>query len=482
MEKEASLQEVPFDSDRKLMSTVNQVDDQHYRVAVKGAPDVLLERVTHVDVDGKILPIDENQRQEILKANHEMAQQALRVLALAYKPVDQLYEDPKTENVETKLIFAGLVGMIDPERPEAKAAVEQAHRAGIRTIMITGDHQVTAQAIAERLGILKPGEEDRVLTGAQLDQLSDETFAKNVKKYAVYARVSPAHKVRIVKAWQKNGEVVAMTGDGVNDAPSLKQADIGVGMGITGTEVSKSASDMVLADDNFATIVVAVREGRKVFSNIQKAIQYLMSANLGEVLTVFVMTLLSWDILKPVQLLWINLVTDTLPAIALGVEPEEPGLMSRRPRGRKSNFFSGGVASSIAYQGLLEGALVLGVYMLGLHVGPHVMTPKLQHADALTMAYVTLGLIQLFHAFNSKSIHQSIFKIHPFANKWFNWSILISTVMLAVTILIPGLNGLFSVTELNLLQWGIVVAAGFLMIIIVELVKWAQRRRAAHEN
>lgn len=333
LEKYKRIQEVPFDSERKLMSTVNK-DGEQYFVAVKGAPDMLLQRVTRIENGGQVEPITDKQKQNILAQNKQMAQQALRVLGLAYKKVDQLYTDPTTDNVEQDLIFAGLVGMIDPERGEAKAAVAEAKSAGIRTVMITGDHQTTAQAIAERLGIIEKGQDSRVLTGAELDKLDDEYFKQHVGDYSVYARVSPEHKVRIVKAWQANDKIVAMTGDGVNDAPSLKQADIGIGMGITGTEVSKGASDMVLADDNFATIVEAVKQGRKVFSNIQKAILYLMSCNVGEVLTVFMMTMLGWDILAPVQLLWINLVTDTLPAIALGVEPVEVGIMKRKPRGR----------------------------------------------------------------------------------------------------------------------------------------------------
>lgn len=468
------VQEVPFDSERKLMSTVNR-DQNQYFVAVKGAPDELMKRVTKITIDGKITAITEDQKKTILATNQGMAQKALRVLGLAYKKVDQLYDDPSTDNVEQDLIFAGLVGMIDPERAEAKAAVAEAHSAGIRTVMITGDHQVTAQAIAERLGILKKGESKRVLTGAELDNLSDDYFVKHVSDYSVYARVSPEHKVRIVKAWQANEKIVAMTGDGVNDAPSLKQADIGIGMGITGTEVSKGASDMVLADDNFATIVEAVKQGRKVFSNIQKAILYLMSCNVGEVLTVFMMTMLGWDILAPVQLLWINLVTDTLPAIALGVEPVEKGIMKRKPRGRKSNFFSGGVASSIIYQGILEGVLVLGAYQIGLHVGPHVGNASLQHGDALTMAFLTLGLIQLFHAINSKYIHQSIFRKHTFFNKWFNGAIIIAALIMAAVEL-PFMTKFFDVTELDGGQWLVILIAGLCMIIIVEIVKFFQRR------
>lgn len=468
------LQEVPFDSERKLMSTVNRNGAQYF-VAVKGAPDQLLKRVTKIEQDGQITAISSQQKEAILEANQKMAKNALRVLGLAYKNIDQLYDEPTTDNVEQDLVFAGLVGMIDPERPEAKKAIVEAHEAGIRTVMITGDFQVTAQAIAERLGILKPGQDERVVTGAQLDEISDDYLQEHVPDYSVYARVSPEHKVRIVKAWQARGKIVAMTGDGVNDAPSLKQADIGIGMGITGTEVSKGASDMILADDNFATIVEAVKQGRKVFSNIQKAILYLMSCNVGEVLTVFMMTMLGWDILAPVQLLWINLVTDTLPAIALGLEPVEQGIMKRAPRGRKSNFFSGGVSSSIVYQGILEGLLVLTTYQLGLNFGPHMNNANLQHADALTMAFLTLGLIQLFHAFNSKYIHQSIFSKHTFSNKWFNWAIVISALVMAAVEL-PFMTKFFDVTELNGLQWLIVLAAGACMIIIVEIVKFCQRR------
>ncbi|RHW54250.1 calcium-translocating P-type ATPase, PMCA-type [Lactobacillus bombicola] len=467
------LQEVPFDSSRKLMSTIN-LDQQQYFVAVKGAPDQLLKRVTRIEQNGKIKPITEEQKAAIVAANQEMAQKALRVLGLAYKTVDQLYDEPTTDNVEQNLIFAGLVGMIDPERPEAKAAIAEAHSAGIKTVMITGDYQVTAQAIAERLGILAPNQDERVVTGSQLDNFSDNYLAEHVPDFSVYARVSPEHKVRIVKAWQSRGKIVAMTGDGVNDAPSLKQADIGIGMGITGTEVSKGASDMILADDNFATIVEAVKQGRKVFSNIQKAILYLMSCNVGEVLTVFMMTMLGWDILAPVQLLWINLVTDTLPAIALGLEPVEKGIMKRMPRGKQSNFFSGGVASSIVYQGILEGILVLTTYQLGLNFGPHVGNTSLQHQDALTMAFLTLGLIQLFHAVNSKYIHQSIFSKRTFANKWFNLAILISAVVMSAVEL-PFMNQFFDVTELNITQWLIVLVAGLGMIVIVEVVKFVQR-------
>lgn len=467
------VQEVPFDSDRKLMSTVHQQADGKYFVAVKGAPDELLKRAVSLWHDDKIVDLDASEKAKILAANNEMAKNALRVLGLAYKVVDDKFTEVNSTVVEQNLIFVGLVGMIDPERPEAKAAVAKAKSAGIRTIMITGDHQVTAAAIAKRLGIIGEDDTNCVITGAELDKISDTDFVKCVANYKVYARVSPEHKVRIVKAWQKNGKIVAMTGDGVNDAPSLKQADIGIGMGITGTEVSKGASDMVLADDNFATIVEAVRQGRKIFSNIQKAILYLMSCNVGEVLTVFMMTMLGWEILAPVQLLWINLVTDTLPAVALGVDPVERDIMKHKPRGKKSNFLSA-VGISIVYQGILEGILVLGVYQIGLHIGPHIGNYKLLHGDALTMAFLTLGLIQLFHAFNSKFITKSIFCKDTLKNKWFNLAIIVSAIIMSA-VEIPGLTSLFKVTELNIAQWLVVLTAGILMIAIVEIVKLFQR-------
>ncbi|MER0122330.1 cation-transporting P-type ATPase [Streptococcus sp. ZJ93] len=475
--------ELPFDSDRKLMSTVHPLPDGKFFVAVKGAPDQLLHRSTMVDIAGTVGPLTDEVASNIKANNSEMAHQALRVLAGAYKIIDSIPEELTTETLETDLIFTGLIGMIDPERAEAAEAVRVAKEAGIRPIMITGDHQDTAEAIAKRLGIIDEQDaENHVLTGAELNNLSDEEFEKVVGQYSVYARVSPEHKVRIVKAWQNQGKVVAMTGDGVNDAPALKTADIGIGMGITGTEVSKGASDMVLADDNFATIIVAVEEGRKVFSNIQKTIQYLLSANTAEVLTIFLATLFGWDVLQPVHLLWINLVTDTFPAIALGVEPAEPGVMSHKPRGRKSSFFSGGVMSSIIYQGILQGALVLAVYGYAIANPVHVGDMKAIHADALTMAFATLGLIQLFHAYNVKSVYQSILTVGPFKSKTFNWSILVSFILLAATIVIEPLEAIFHVTHLDLSQWAVVLIGSFSMIIIVELVKLVQRTLGMDKN
>ena len=481
LKSEPRVAELPFDSDRKLMSTIHKEADGTYFVAVKGAPDQLLKRVTRIEINGEVRPITDEDKQAILATNKDLAKQALRVLMMAYKITNDI---PTLESavVESDLIFSGLVGMIDPERPEAAEAVRVAKEAGIRPIMITGDHQDTAEAIAKRLGIIDPNDtEDHVFTGAELNELSDEEFQKVFKQYSVYARVSPEHKVRIVKAWQNDGKVVAMTGDGVNDAPSLKTADIGIGMGITGTEVSKGASDMVLADDNFATIIVAVEEGRKVFSNIQKSIQYLLSANMAEVFIIFFATLFGWDVLQPVHLLWINLVTDTLPAIALGVEPAEPGIMTHKPRGRQSNFFDGGVFGAIMYQGVFQTILVLAVYGWGL-VFPEHHTQSEIHADALTMAFATLGLIQLLHAFNVKSVYQSVFKVGLFRNKTFNWAIPVAFVLLMATIVVPGFNNLFHVSHLSLTQWLAVIVGSFLIVVLVELVKAIQRALGKDKN
>lgn len=480
LQTEPRVAELPFDSDRKLMSTIHKQADGRYFVAVKGAPDQLLKRVTKIEENGNIRLITEADKQTILAINKDLAKQALRVLMMAYKYVSEV-PTLETEIIEADLIFSGLVGMIDPERPEAADAVKVAKEAGIRPIMITGDHQDTAEAIAKRLGIIEDDGEDHVFTGAELNELSDEEFQKVFKQYSVYARVSPEHKVRIVKAWQNEGKVVAMTGDGVNDAPSLKTADIGIGMGITGTEVSKGASDMVLADDNFATIIVAVEEGRKVFSNIQKSIQYLLSANMAEVFTIFFATLFGWDVLEPVHLLWINLVTDTLPAIALGVEPAEPGVMTHKPRGRKSSFFDGGVMGAIIYQGIFQTLLVLGVYGWALLYPEHAET-HMMHEDALTMAFATLGLIQLIHAFNVKSVYQSIFTVGAFKNKTFNWSIPVAFVLLMLTIVVPGFNTLFHVSHLSVTQWGAVIIGSLLMLVLVEVVKAVQRALGQDEK
>ena len=463
------IAEVPFDSTRKLMTTIHQLEDGKYLIATKGAPDMLLDRVTKIDKHGEVSAFTEDDRTTLMKLNKEMATQALRVLAMAYKVIDTLPETVDSDSIEHDLIFAGLVGMIDPERKEAAAAIKVAQSAGIRTIMITGDHRDTAQAIAKRLGILRPDQEDGVLTGGELNDISDEELERTVETYSVYARVSPEHKVRIVKAWQKNGKVVSMTGDGVNDAPSLKQADIGVGMGITGTEVSKGASDMVLADDNFETIVVAVEEGRKVFSNIQKAVQYLLSANFGEVMTMFVATMAGWSILEPIHILWINLVTDVFPAIALGLEEAEADIMNHPPRGKSSNFLSNGVLPSIFYQGFFEGGITLFVFWYATEVA------KWGNPVGETMAFATLGLIQLFHAFNVKSVYKSLGEVGAFKNKMFNYAILLSAVMLLSVMVIPGLTTVFDVATLTAGQWLFVVGSAFSIVPIVEISKATMR-------
>lgn len=398
----------PFDSERKLMSVA--VNDKLPTLYLKGAVDELLTRADRILDGEQVREMTAVDREQILKINHQLAKQALRVLGYAYRPLtDAESQSADPAAVEQSLIFIGLSGMIDPPRPEVKAAIQEAKEAGIRPLMITGDHKTTARAIAERLGIIEPGDESGAITGQELNELSDQELKDQVAQYSVYARVAPEHKVRIVKAWQAHDKVVAMTGDGVNDAPALKTADIGVGMGITGTEVSKNAADVVLADDNFATIIAAVKEGRKVFANIQKAIQYLLSANLGEVLTLLIMTMMNWSILAPVQILWINLVTDTFPAIALGVEPAEGDVMKHQPRGNQGSFLAHGVGFNIIYQGILEGLLTLGVYALGILYPVH-QGSALIHADALTMAYITLGLIQLLHACNCKSLQGTILR------------------------------------------------------------------------
>lgn len=469
--------EIPFDSGRKLMSTVHKMADGRHILAVKGAPDQLIKRATHIHLNGQVEPLTDDMRENILTNNKEMARQALRVLAGAYKVLDGVPSELESEQVEVDLVFAGLIGMIDPERSEAAEAIKIAHGAGIRTVMITGDHADTAQAIAERLGILNPNEnnENHVISGAELNEISDEELAQKVKDYAVYARVSPEHKVRIIKAWQANDVTISMTGDGVNDAPSLKQADIGVAMGITGTEVSKGASDMILADDNFATIVAAVEEGRKVFTNIQKAVQFLLSANLGEVMTIFIATLLGWQVLEPVHILWINLVTDVFPAIALGMEPAEPDAMKHAPRSKNQSFLSFGVFPSIVYQGILEGAITLFVYWFGRFVYAAGVTGDADSALAInmaeTMAFATLGLIQLSHAYNVKYVFQSLFSRNPFNNKFLNGATILSGFLLFAVILVPGINTFFDVSPIGTEGWMIVVIASISIIVIVEIVK-----------
>lgn len=478
------LGEIPFDSERKMSTTVHQnknassFGNSPYVILTKGAPDVLINNCTSYFENGEIHPMTEDYRQMLLDQNDQMARQALRVLAMSFKPLEATEDHYTTESHEHQLVYAGMVGEIDPERPEVKDAIATAKSAGIRTVMITGDHQITAAAIAERLGIIDQDNiETGVTTGAYLDTISDEQLENEVEQYSVYARVAPEHKVRIVKAWQsaKHNKVVAMTGDGVNDAPSLKQADIGVGMGITGTEVSKGASDMVLADDNFATIVTAVKEGRKVFSNIQKAVQYLLSANLGEVMTLFVATIMGWQILEPIHILWINLVTDTFPAIALGVEDAEADVMEHLPRGRKTNILSGGLLPALFYQGIYEGGITLFVYWFSHYY------MNFSNSDAEAIAFLTLSFIQLAHAYNSRSVHKSLFSSNPFANKWLNYATIISSLLLLITVFLPGLNAAFGTIHLvgdpeAFTMWAIILLASLSIILYVEIVKFFLRK------
>uniref|UniRef100_UPI00403F426C calcium-translocating P-type ATPase, SERCA-type n=1 Tax=Paenibacillus sp. FSL H8-0332 TaxID=2954742 RepID=UPI00403F426C len=457
--------ELPFDSDRKLMTTIHKLDNGQFRVLTKGAPDVLVSKCSHIYEDGVAVPLTEEHTRRITASNKELADEALRVLAFAYRDEASLPAAPSPEVTEQALVFVGLTGMIDPPREEVRDAVAVCRRAGIRPVMITGDHRDTAAAIAKRLGIIE--DDQAVLTGRELDRISEEDFATRVADYSVYARVSPEHKVRIVKAWRNKGKIVAMTGDGVNDAPALKSADIGVGMGITGTDVAKGVSDMVLADDNFTTIVVAVEEGRKVYSNIRKSIQFLLSANLGEVVTLFIATLIGWRILEPIHILWINLVTDTLPALALGLEKADGDVMAKQPRKSSSSIFADGVGISIIYQGLLEAGLTLMVYYWA-HT----------HYDegiAVTMAFATLGLLQLTHAFNVRSNTKSLFQIGVFSNRYMLGASVISGLLLVLVIIIPGLNEWFGVEHLNGLQWGIVCGAALSIVVIVELVKLVLR-------
>ncbi|MFD2410355.1 calcium-translocating P-type ATPase, SERCA-type [Paenibacillus rhizoplanae] len=457
--------ELPFDSDRKLMTTIHKLDNGQFRVLTKGAPDVLVSKCSHIYEDGVAVPLTEEHTRRITASNKELADEALRVLAFAYRDEASLPAAPSPEVTEQALVFVGLTGMIDPPREEVRDAVAVCRRAGIRPVMITGDHRDTAAAIAKRLGIIE--DDQAVLTGRELDGISEEDFATRVADYSVYARVSPEHKVRIVKAWRNKGKIVAMTGDGVNDAPALKSADIGVGMGITGTDVAKGVSDMVLADDNFTTIVVAVEEGRKVYSNIRKSIQFLLSANLGEVVTLFIATLIGWRILEPIHILWINLVTDTLPALALGLEKADGDVMAKQPRKSSSSIFADGVGISIIYQGLLEAGLTLMVYYWA-HT----------HYDegiAVTMAFATLGLLQLTHAFNVRSNTKSLFQIGVFSNRYMLGASVISGLLLVLVIIIPGLNEWFGVEHLNGLQWGIVCGAALSIVVIVELVKLVLR-------
>ena len=464
--------EAPFDSMRKMMSTLHGAGDKVVQYT-KGAPDEILRRCTRYIKDGHEMPMTENVRAEILAANKAMADRALRVLAAALRTYDRMPASTEPEALETELCFVGLVGMIDPVRPEVKAAIDECHRAGIRAIMITGDHIDTATAIAKELGILEGGK--RAITGAELSAMSDAEFEKVFRDIAVYARVQPEHKTRIVNAWRGAGYVTAMTGDGVNDAPSIKSADIGVGMGITGTDVTKNVADMVLADDNFATIVGAVEEGRRIYDNIRKAIQFLLGSNMSEVLSIFAATLLGFTILEPVHLLWINLVTDCFPALALGMEKAEPGIMRRKPRPAKAGIFAGGMGFDIAYQGLMISALTLLSYFVG-HFMESGLWEITESADGMTMAFLTMSMAEIFHSFNMRSQRGSLISLKT-TNALLNGAAIASLVLTTAVCEIPFLANAFGFTSVELPEYLVAIALAFLTIPLVELVKWVQRKK-----
>lgn len=463
--------EAPFDSMRKMMTTLHKTDAGIAQFT-KGAPDVVLTRCTHALRGGQAVPMTETIRADILAQNKRMADRALRVLCAARRDWESMPEDLSPEALEQGMTYIGLCGMIDPVRPEVKAAMAECREAGIRPIMITGDHRDTAVAIGMELGILENA--GQAITGAQLDELSDTALAENIERYAVYARVQPEHKVRIVSAWKAKGKITAMTGDGVNDAPSIKSADIGVGMGITGTDVTKSAADMVLADDNFATIVSAVEEGRRIYDNIRKCIQFLLGSNMSEVISIFAATLMGFNILKPVHLLWINLVTDCFPALALGVEKAEPDIMRRKPRDAKAGIFADGMAFDIVYQGLVVSALVLLSYFVGhfMETGTWMITDS---AHGTTMAFLTMSMAEIFHSFNMRSQRGSIFNL-PSVNKMLLISGVASLIATTVVCEIPVLAAAFEFTSVEPFEYIVAILLGFCIIPIVELVKFIQRK------
>lgn len=459
--------EAPFDSNRKMMSTIHKTADGILQFT-KGAPDEILKHCTKIFKNGEVSPLTDADRDAVLKKNKEFADRALRVLACGYKQLSCVPEDQSPDNIENELVFCGLVGMIDPVRPEVKAAIEECRGAGIRPIMITGDHKDTAVAIALELGIIK--DKSEAITGAELDDISDEDFKEKVTQYSVYARVQPEHKVRIVNAWKSRGMITAMTGDGVNDAPSIKSADIGVGMGITGTDVTKNVADMVLADDNFATIVSAVEEGRRIYDNIRKSIQFLLSSNLSEVMAIFTANLLGFTILKPVHLLWINLVTDCFPALALSMEKGEKNLMKRPPRKSSDGIFAGGVGFDVVYQGLFVTLLTLAAYFIGhfMEAGRWELT---ESADGMTMAFLTMSMCEIFHSFNMRSQHGSTVSmlLHGSFNKYIFGSTVLSLITTALVIEVPFLADAFDFTTIDAREFFTALGLAFLIIPLVEL-------------
>lgn len=467
------IAEAPFDSMRKMMTTLHRTETGVIQYT-KGAPDVILSECAFIESDGKVIPLTEELKEEILAENKKMADKALRVLAAAYKNYDELPSDVSAEKLENGLIFLGLAGMIDPVRPEVKDAIKKCRKAGIRPIMITGDHIDTAVAIGLELGIIKNRSE--AILGAKLDEMTDEELEKNIDKYSVYARVQPEHKTRIVNAWKKRGKICAMTGDGVNDAPSIKSADIGVGMGITGTEVTKSAADMVLTDDNFATIVVAVGEGRRIYDNIRKAVQFLLSSNLAEVLAVFIASLCGFTLLLPSHLLWINLVTDCFPAIALGIEPAEKDVMERPPRAKTEGIFADGLGLNVAIHGALLAAITLAAYFIGASIEHHGVASE----QGMTMAFLTLSMAEIFHAYNARSMKESVFSLKSH-NKLL-WGAMISSLILTTAVIfVPGLNAFFHFADaagnpiINLKEYVIALALAVSIIPLVEIIKATER-------
>ena len=457
--------EAPFDSNRKMMSTVHPTESGFVQYT-KGAPDVVIDRCAYYLKDGKVLPMTEEYKAQIILANKNMADKALRVLACAERVYTQEPADYSPEVLEEDLCFVGLCGMIDPVRPEVKVAIERCREAGIRPIMITGDHVDTAVAIAKELGILTDGV--RAVTGAQIDEMDDETFMKEYKTISVYARVQPEHKTRIVNAWRADGYITAMTGDGVNDAPSIKAADIGVGMGITGTDVTKNVADMVLADDNFATIVGAVEEGRRIYDNIRKSIQFLLASNMSEVIAIFVATLMGFTILHPVHLLWINLVTDTFPALALGTEKAEPDVMKRNPRNPKSGVFADGMGVDIVYQGFMVAILVLISYFIGSN------WTIAESTHGTTMAFLTMAMAEIFHSLNMRSQRKSLFTLKK--QNVLLWLAALASFVLSVSVcIIPEVAAMFDLNAIGLGELAIALGLGFCVIPIVELVKLVQR-------
>ena len=467
------VDEAPFDSGRKMMSTIHDLGGKFVQYT-KGGPDVVLARCTKYYENGENKPMTDAKRAEIMAANKAMADKALRVLAAAKRDWDTKPADNTPEFLEQELVFIGLTGMIDPVRPEVKAAIEDCRSAGIRAVMITGDHKDTAVAIAKELGIIADSSE--AITGAELNNIPDDRICEEVKKYGVYARVQPEHKTRIVTAWKQNDAIAAMTGDGVNDAPSIKAADIGVGMGITGTDVTKNVADMVLADDNFATIVAAVGEGRRIYDNIRKAIQFLLASNMSEVLGVFCSTLMGFTLLNPVHLLFINLVTDCFPALALGMEEAEDDIMNRPPRDSKEGIFAGGMFFDIAYQGILVTAITIAAYIIGhsIEVGFFEM-PKGVSPDGMTMAFLTMSMCEIFHSFNLRSQRKSVFSLKG-QNKIL-WAAMLGSLVLTTLLLeVPFLANAFGFQMISWTEYAISIGLAFLVIPIVEIVKLIQRK------